>query len=139
MKELHEIQTKLSVAKDLKNTFSNWNYRNLDSILEKLKPVLREYPNVTITLSDEVREVCNIPFVESTATISNGEQTVTVTAQAGIHMAKKGCDPSQVFGSASTYSRRYAICGLLLVDSGEPDPDSMDNTKLNINTDDGII
>lgn len=131
MKELVEIQKKLRVDKSLKNGFSGWSYRNIESILDKLKPLLDSYENVSITLSDEVKQVGDYPYVESTATISNGVEEKSVTAQAGIHFLKKGVDVSQQFGSASTYARRYAICGLLLVSSGEADPDSIDNTDQN--------
>jgi hypothetical protein len=131
MRELVEIQNKLRVDKSLKNEFSGWAYRNIESILAKLKPLLDEYENVTITLSDEVKQIADHCYVESTATISNGTETISTTAQAGINFLKKGTDVSQQFGSASTYARRYAICGLLLVSAGESDPDSLDNTKEN--------
>ena len=39
-------------------------------------------------------------------------------------------DRSQIFGSASTYARKYALGGLLLV-GGEDDPDSKDNRQKN--------
>ena len=131
MKELVQIQNKLRVDKSLKNEFSGWAYRNIESILAKLKPLLDEYENVTITLSDEVKQIADHCYVESTATISNGTETISTTAQAGINFLKKGTDVSQQFGSASTYARRYAICGLLLVSAGESDPDSIDNTEEN--------
>jgi len=131
MRELVEIQNKLRVDKSLKNNFGGWAYRNIESILDKLKPLLDQYENVTITLSDEVKQIGEYPYIESTAIISNGTESVSTTAQAGIHFLKKGTDISQQFGSASTYARRYAICGLLLISSGEADPDSLDNTKEN--------
>ena len=37
---------------------------------------------------------------------------------------KKGMDPSQITGAASSYARKYALAGLLALDDGSVDPDA---------------
>ena len=39
-------------------------------------------------------------------------------------LSKKGMDPSQITGAASTYARKYALTGLLALDDGKDDPDA---------------
>ena len=36
-------------------------------------------------------------------------------------------DEAQITGSASSYARKYALCGLFLIDDSKDDPDSKDN------------
>jgi len=133
MKALSETQNKLEVKKDGKNPFSGWSFRNIESILDKLKPILKEHPEVVITLTDEFKEIGQYGIVcESTATYyEDGCPLAFSKGSARVHFGKKGCDASQEFGSASSYARRYAISGLLLVSGGEVDPDETDTADLN--------
>jgi len=133
MKALSEIQNKLQVKKDGKNPFSGWSFRNIESILDKLKDITKNYPEVVITLTDEFKDFGQFGVVcESTATYyEDGCALVSCKGSARVHFGKKGCDASQEFGSASSYARRYAISGLLLVSGGEDDPDETDTTDLN--------
>jgi hypothetical protein len=48
--------------------------------------------------------------------VSDGENQVAVTAQAGIDPNRKGMDIAQSFGSSSSYARKYALNGLFLID-----------------------
>jgi len=127
MKELIQIREALKVPKNQKNTFGNYKYRSCEDILEAVKPLLA---NCSLTLSDETKEVCGIPYVEATATLSNGEHSVSVKAQAGVAIAKKGMDISQSWGSSSSYARKYALNGLFLIDDTK-DADTQDNRQEN--------
>ena len=127
MKELIQIREALKVPKSQKNTFGNYKYRSCEDILEAVKPLLA---NCSLTLSDETKEVCGIPYVEATATLSNGEYSVSVKAQAGVAIAKKGMDISQSWGSSSSYARKYALNGLFLIDDTK-DADTQDNRQEN--------
>jgi len=42
MKELLIIQEKLNAPKSLRNNFGNYNYRSAETILEAVKPLLKE-------------------------------------------------------------------------------------------------
>lgn len=126
MKELIAIQSELKAPKNQFNSFGKYKYRNCEDILEALKPLLLKY-ECTLTIEDEVKEVGGIVFIESTASIQIDKEGRTegraVTAQAGIDVNRKGMDIAQSFGSSSSYARKYALSGLLLIDDTK-DPDS---------------
>ena len=115
MEKLTKIQAELKAPKSQYNSFGRYNYRSCEDILEAVKPLLKKH-NCTLTLSDEVKELAGVLFVEAIAIISDGENKVHVKAQAGIDPNKKGMDISQTFGSSSSYARKYALNGLFLID-----------------------
>lgn len=123
MENLIKIQSELKAPKNQYNNFGKYKYRKCEDVLEALKPLLKKY-GCTLTISDEIKEVSGIPFVEATAIFidKDGSQTI-VTAQAGIDPDRKGMDISQSFGSSSSYARKYALNGLFLIDDNE-DADS---------------
>ena len=55
-------------------------------------------------------------MVSATAKITDGKDTIEVSAQAGIDVNRKGMDIAQSFGSSSSYARKYALNGLFLID-----------------------
>jgi len=118
MKQLQEIQSELKAPKNQRNNFGKYNYRSCEDILEAVKPLLAKH-KCTLTLSDEVKELGGLIFVESTAVIKD-ENDITkfeiAKAQAGIDPNRKGMDIAQSFGSSSSYSRKYALNGLFLID-----------------------
>ena len=61
--------------------------------------------------------------MQSTATISDGENAIHATALVGVDLNQKGMQTSQQFGAASTYGKKYALGNLLLIDDTE-DADS---------------
>ena len=128
MKELIAIQNEINVPKNQRNNFGNYNYRSCEDILEAVKPLLKKH-NASILITDEVKEVAGIPYVEATAVFkANETEALSVRAQAGINPNRKGMDIAQSFGSSSSYARKYALAGLLLLDDTK-DADTQDNTK----------
>jgi hypothetical protein len=122
MKELIAIQSELKAPKNQYNAFGKYKYRSVEDILEAVKPLLLKY-GCTLIIEDEVKEVGGIVFIESTASIQKDMEGRAVTAQAGIDINRKGMDVAQSFGSSSSYARKYALSGLLLIDDNK-DPDS---------------
>jgi hypothetical protein len=118
MKQLIQIQSELKAPKSQFNSFGKYHYRNAEDILEGLKPLLLKY-SCTLTISDEIKTAGDILYVESTATISYEEDSVAVTAQAGIDPNRKGMDVAQAFGASSSYARKYALGGLFLLDDSK--------------------
>jgi hypothetical protein len=118
MKQLIQIQSELKAPKSQFNSFGKYHYRNAEDILEGLKPLLLKY-SCTLTISDEIKTAGDILYVESTATISHEEDSVAVTAQAGIDPNRKGMDVAQAFGASSSYARKYALGGLFLLDDSK--------------------
>lgn len=127
--KLAAVQQELKAPKDKKNTFAGYSYRSAEGILEAVKPVLKKY-EAAITLSDEIVEIGGRIYVKATAKffdvakaetkITSIEMTfcggISVTAYAREAEEKKGLDPSQITGTASSYARKYALNGLLLID-----------------------
>ena len=108
-----KIQSELKAPKNQFNSFGKYNYRSCEDILEAVKPLLKKY-NCSLIISDEIKEVSGITFVEATVKFWDNELTdieVQVTSQAGIDINKKGMDISQCFGSSSSYARKYALNG----------------------------
>lgn len=126
-KKLFEVQQELKAPKNQRNTFGNYNYRSAEDILEALKPVLKEH-NATVFLSDKIVVKENLwTYAEATATFVDIETGEAVSSNGYAREAetKKGMDPSQITGSASSYARKYALNGLFLIDdSVDVDSDS---------------
>lgn len=136
MKELVAIQTELRANKDLYNNFGSYGYRSAESILEALKPLLKKY-ECSVLLSDEVKEVGQPytydtqdqkkgtaqhyvgtrVYIESTATITNKDgDEKKAKGWARENVEKAGMDVAQITGAASSYARKYALCGLFAID-----------------------
>lgn len=116
MEELINIQNELKAPKNLYNTFGKYYYRNAESIMEAVKPLLKRYGCI-LTLSDDVRLVGERYYIYATATLINKDgNTVSVTAEAREDPSKKGMDGMQLTGTASSYARKYALNGLFLID-----------------------
>ena len=130
-KKLLAVQAELKAPKNKKNTFGNYMYRSCEDILEALKPILKEH-NAIVLLSDEIKvSECIWSYVVSTATFVDCEtgESVSVKAMAREAEQKKGMDPSQSTGTASSYARKYALNGLFLIDDAV-DPDSDSHQKI---------
>lgn len=125
--KLAEAQTKLVVKKDLDNKFAGFKYRSLETILAAIKPIL-ESLGIYLFMSDKILFIDGRYYVEATATLVNAEkpeEQIIVTACAREVQEKKGSDPAQITGAASSYARKYALCGLFGIE-GESDPDADD-------------
>ena len=129
MKELNQklavIQTKLKAKKSSYNSFGKYHFRKAEDILEAIKPFLIEH-GVTVTINEEIMATDPVPTIKSTATISDGENSIHATALVGVDLNQKGMQTSQQFGAASTYGKKYALGNLLLIDDTE-DADATNN------------
>ena len=122
--KLLAVQTALRVPKNLYNSFGGYSYRNAETILEKVKPLLKKY-GLTLTITDYVREIGQHVYIEATATlrdVESGEQ-IQASASAKEPESKKGMDAAQVSGATSSYARKYCLNGLFLLDDCQ-DPDT---------------
>jgi hypothetical protein len=125
--KLVDIQGRLKAPKNQRNSFGNYNYRSCEDILEAVKPLLREH-NLRLTITDDTVEIAGMVFIDAEVIISDGTNTVSSRAQAGINLNKKGMDIAQSFGASSSYARKYALNGLFLIDDTK-DADSTNNHK----------
>lgn len=147
------IQSELRCPKGQTNSFGKYKYRSCEDILEAVKPVLFKH-DASITLSDSL-EVVNVTesavivqeknggkekettnlhssgrvYIKATAILAvGGERLATKYALAREPFIKKGMDPGQVTGAASSYARKYALCGLLGIDDTK-DADTNEQRK----------
>ena len=123
--KLLQIQGQLKAPKNQRNNFGKYNYRSCEDILEAVKPHLVSV-DASLMITDEVKEVAGIPFVEARAVFFDNDGKVEVTSQAGIDPNRKGMDIAQSFGSSSSYARKYALNGLFLIDDTK-DADASNN------------
>ena len=115
IEQLVKVQNELKAPKSQYNSFGKYSYRNAEDIFEAAKPICFKY-GLFLSISDEVIEVGGALFVESTATITDGEKSFFVKAQAGLDLNRKGMDKAQASGASSSYARKYALGGLFLLD-----------------------
>lgn len=113
---LSEIQKKLNAPKGQFNSFGKYNYRSCEDILMAVKPLLE---GLALTINDEIILVADRIYVKATACISDGETAISASAFAREAEDKKGMDSAQVTGSTSSYARKYALNGLLLIDDNK--------------------
>jgi hypothetical protein len=120
---LLNIQSELKAPKNQYNSFGKYKYRSTEDILEAVKPLLLKYGCVMI-ISDSIHEKAGIIFCESLIKFvdKDGKEFFSA-ASAGIDPNRKGMDIAQSFGSSSSYSRKYALSALFLLDDAK-DPDA---------------
>ena len=114
-KKLMAIQAGLKAPKAQYNAFAEFKYRSTEDILEALKPLLKEQECI-LTISDDMVMLGDRFYVKATATISDGNQSISTTAFAREMLTKKKMDDSQVTGATSSYARKYALNGLFAID-----------------------
>ena len=115
--QLQTIQEKLKAEKGQYNSFGKYKYRSCEDILKAVKPLLKETAT-TLTLSDELQYIGDRYYIKATAKLSNGSESIETTGYAREEEDKKGMDGSQITGASSSYSRKYALCGLFAIDDG---------------------
>jgi len=129
MKELNQklasMQTKLKAKKSSYNSFGKYYFRKAEDILEATKPFLLEL-GVSVTLKESIIATDPVPMLESTAILSDGENTITATAVVGVDLNQKGMQTAQQFGAASSYGKKYALGNLFLIDD-TADSDATNN------------
>lgn len=121
-RKLWLIQQQLNAPKNQYNKFGGYSYRSCEDILEGVKPLL---DGLTLTLDDEIVLIGNRYYVKATATLSDGEDAIAVTAYAREEEQQKGMVSAQLTGATSSYARKYALNGLFCIDDArDPDTDA---------------
>lgn len=122
LQRFNALRDEIKAPKNCLNKFGGYKYRNLEGIQEALKPLALKH-DVTIVGTDALVEVAGRLFYQVTYTAmdsTNAEGvTLTHTAWAEHPAAKKGMDPAQLTGAVSSYARKYALGGLLMLDDTE--------------------
>lgn len=119
---LIEVQSELRAPKNQRNDYAGYRYRSCEDILEAVKPLLVSR-GLLLSLQDEIVQVGSRYYVRATASVTDGEKTVSASAYAREAEVKKGNDEAQITGAASSYARKYALNGLFCIDDVK-DPDA---------------
>jgi nitric oxide reductase large subunit len=114
-KALVKVQSELKAPKGQYNSFGKYAYRSAEDILEAVKPLLAKN-GLSMRITDEVIAVGSEVFINSTAVVTDGVDSIYASAQAGIDPNRKGMDIAQSYGSSSSYARKYALNGMFLID-----------------------
>lgn len=122
--ELAEVQAELKVPKSQSNEFGGFLYRSKEDILEAAKPLCAAR-GMALLVDDEVVVPCDgRVYVCATASVLKPDGTsVSARGWAREPAERKGMDPSQVTGSASSYAGKRALGNLFALDDAA-DPDA---------------
>lgn len=123
MEKLRKIQTQVKVGKSRWNKFNGFWYRSCEDICKALVEVEKN-ENCLFVMSDTMVEVGGLPTVIAKIAfidLDNGTR-VDGSAQVIIDHNRKGMSAEQASGAASSYARKIALAGLLMLDD-EADPD----------------
>ena len=126
--KLATIQTRFKSKKSRFNSFGKYYYRSAEDILEAIKPFIKEL-GVTVVINEELVDSA---VIKTTATVTDGKETINATAVVGVDLDQKGMQMPQRFGSASSYGKKYALGNLFLIDDTQ-DSDATnthDKTKI---------
>ena len=129
--KLATIQAEFKSKKSRFNSFGKYYFRSAEDILEATKPFLKEL-GVTVVINEELLGSDDLPILQTTATLSDLEGSVSATAIVGVDMNQKGMQTPQKFGTASSYGKKYALGNLFLID------DTQDSDATNEHGNNGI-
>ena len=111
--KLAKIQTQFKSKKSRFNSFGKYYFRSAEDILEATKPYLTEL-GVSVTINEELVDTA---VIKSTASITDGQDTIIATAIVGVDLDQKGMQMPQRYGAASSYGKKYALGNLFLIDA----------------------
>lgn len=111
------LQNELKAPKSRYNSFGKYAYRSCEDIVEAVKPLCEKY-GLLLKISDSVQLVGSRFYIQACAALldTRSEETASSIGWAREDEVKKGMDGSQITGTASSYARKYALNGLLLID-----------------------
>ena len=118
MKELNQkltqIQTKFKSKKSRYNSFGKYYFRSAEDILESIKPFLAKL-DVSVVVTERLLHH-DPPIIQTTATVSDGENQISTSSLVGVDLNQKGIQKPQKYGAASSYGKKYALGNLFLID-----------------------
>ena len=123
--KLRDIQVHFKAKKTRFNSFGKYYFRSAEDILEAIKPHLTKH-NVSVIVNEDFVIGEFGPIIKTTATITDGTDSISAAAVVGVDLAQKGMQVPQQFGSASSYGKKYALGNLFLIDDTQ-DSDATNN------------
>lgn len=121
--KLFELQQEYKSSKDSRNNFGGYNYRNYETMLTTLKPMLAVRKLILIAQEDLLDcqfMKCTLQLID----VESGEKIETHSISK-IDDSLKGMSQGQMAGAVISYLRKYTLQGLLGIDDGK-DLDSLE-------------
>jgi hypothetical protein len=123
---LSKLQKDLNVPKGRTHNHKKYEYRNLEDILDVVKPLLPV--GVVINCTVDIVNIGDRFYVKATAKIEMATPSGSEYRTASAYAREPDSDASrnqvqQITSSCSSYARRYALNGLLAI-SGHKDDDT---------------
>lgn len=132
LEKINKAREDMSLAKDQKNNFGNYNYRNIEQIWERLVPVCSKNRLAYGITKETAKTENGILIIHYEATFYDLDSNETLTTLLDIPMtefSKKGMDSNQVFGSLLSYSRKYIVCRDFQIRAGLAELDNDDEIQ----------
>lgn len=124
--KLLTIQVGLKAPKSQYNSFGKYAYRSASDIMEAVKPWLSKM-KCTLVLNDDLIPMNGEMYLKSTAILTDAEskdgEFIQVSGYAREDHEAKGMSAPQMSGSVSSYTHKYVLGQLLLIDDTK-DPDT---------------
>jgi hypothetical protein len=98
--KLKDIQVQFKAKKTRFNSFGKYYFRSAEDILEAIKPHLTKH-NVSVIVNEDFVIGEFGPIIKTTATITDGTDSISAAAVVGVDLAQKGMQVPQQFCSAS--------------------------------------
>lgn len=127
MRAIAQVQRSVVIPKGKYNEFGKFYYRGFEDIVAALKQPCED-AGIAFSMEDEIVNVGDRYYVKATVSVflvDEPGEPFKVSAYAREAERKSGSDEAQVTGMASSYARKYALCGAFAID-GERDPDSVE-------------
>lgn len=129
LQKLMFVQQEIVATKGRENKFGGFMFRSVEDILAAVKPLLKEQ-SLVLVLNDKVELIGERFYMHSVASVTDGVDTITSDGWAREPEHKTKSDDAQVTGMSSSYARKYALCGLFIIDNTDnKDYDMLDNSK----------
>lgn len=123
--DLSVMQQTMIVPKNRFNKFGGYKYRSCEDIVEAAKEHMPS--GCILLLTDEMIALGDRFYIKATAALARGEKSIEAFGYAREAREQKGMSEGQITGSASSYARKYALCGLFAIDDGVDDDSTGEN------------
>ena len=128
VKALSAIQGGLKAPKDQNQKANRYRYRNIEDINEAVKPLAAEH-GCAVVYTDHMEFVEGFVTCVATCTLLQEGGSLSAQGFAIVNVDNKNMSVEQSCGSASSYARKYAACGLFAIDDSADDPDRVNADK----------
>ena len=123
---LHKVQKALKIGKNQKNDFGGFKYRTAEDICTAVNEILPE--NCVVITDAEISETGLITATAKFYCLED-EREECIFAHAFAYLdasdSRKKMSKEQICGAGISYARKYALCNLFNIGTGEIDLDEL--------------